>query len=65
MSLRVKGDSMIDAGILPGGILIVDRALEAAHGSIVIAVVNDEPTVKRLHRKGGVIELHPATRSSP
>ena len=57
--VRVTGESMVNAGIFPGDILIVDRALEAAHGSIVIAVVDNELTVKRLHRKGGVIELHP------
>lgn len=57
--VRVTGESMVNAGILPGDILVVDRALEAAHGSIVIAVVDNELTVKRLHRKGGVIELHP------
>jgi DNA polymerase V len=46
--VRVDGDSMIGAGIYPGAILIVDRALEATNGKIVLAVINSEFTVKRL-----------------
>lgn len=46
--LRVVGDSMINAGIHTGDILIVDRSLMPKHGSIVIAVINGELTVKRL-----------------
>jgi DNA polymerase V len=46
--VRVAGDSMIDAGIHNDDILIVDRALEAGNGKIVIAVYNGELTVKRL-----------------
>lgn len=57
--VRVTGESMKDAGILPNDILVVDRSLNAKHGSIVIAVVNTELTVKRLHKQDGKIELHP------
>ncbi|CAN1211969.1 translesion error-prone DNA polymerase V autoproteolytic subunit [Tumidithrix helvetica PCC 7403] len=46
--VRVTGDSMIDAGIHPGDMLIVDRSLEAADGKVVIAVVDGELTVKRI-----------------
>jgi DNA polymerase V len=46
--VRAQGDSMIEAGIYPGDILIVDRSLEARHGDIVIAALNGELTVKRL-----------------
>lgn len=46
--VRVEGESMIDAGIHAGDILVVDRSLEAKHGKIVIAVVDGEFTVKRL-----------------
>lgn len=46
--VRVSGNSMINAGIYPGDILIVDRSLEAADKKIVIAVVDGELTVKRL-----------------
>lgn len=57
--VRATGDSMIGAGILPGDILVVDRSLEAAHSAIVIAVVDGELTVKRLHRKDGELALCP------
>ncbi|ETR68280.1 MAG: DNA polymerase V [Candidatus Magnetoglobus multicellularis str. Araruama] len=55
--VRVTGDSMVDAGIHPGDILIVDRAIEALDKKVVIAVVNGELTVKRLRktRKGCVL----------
>jgi len=46
--VRVAGRSMIDAGIYPDDILIVDRSLEARHNKIIIAVVDGEVTVKRL-----------------
>ena len=46
--VRVTGDSMINAGIHPGDILIVDRAIEPADKKVVIAVINGELTVKRI-----------------
>lgn len=46
--VRATGDSMIDAGIHPGDILIVDRSLEVADKKVVIAVVEGELTVKRI-----------------
>ena len=48
---------MVDAGIQPDDILIVDRSLEAAHGKIVIAVVDAEVTVKRLSIQNGEVIL--------
>jgi DNA polymerase V len=57
--VRVTGDSMIGAGIHSGDRLIVDRALEATSGKVVIAVVNGELTVKKLVRRDGVIYLMP------
>ena len=48
--LRVKGDSMTDAGILNGDLLAVHNTPEARNGQIVVARVNDEVTVKRLRR---------------
>lgn len=57
--VRVTGDSMIGAGIHSGDILLVDRSLEPKHGSVVIAVVNGELTVKRLHRLKDRIYLLP------
>lgn len=56
--LRVSGDSMLGAGIHPGDILIVDRALRPQPGQIVIAVIDSEFTVKRLCRsKSGKLYL--------
>ncbi len=53
--LRVSGDSMIDAGIFNGDMLIVDRSLEPSNGKIVIAAVNGDLTVKRLSKtKDGI-----------
>ncbi len=57
--LRVAGDSMSGAGILPGDLLVVDRSVEAVPGSIVIAALEGELTVKRLVRKQGRTYLAP------
>ncbi len=57
--VRVRGDSMTGCGIFPDDILIVDRSLEPVHRKVVIAVVNGELTVKRLHQAGGKIMLMP------
>jgi DNA polymerase V len=48
--VRVEGESMEDASIFPGDILVVDRSVSAAHGDIVIAIVDGEFTVKTLER---------------
>ena len=48
--LRVRGDSMIDAGILHGDLLVVHKAAEAVNGQIVVARIDDEVTVKRFSR---------------
>jgi len=58
-ALRVKGRSMVDAGILPGDLVIVRRQATADSGDIVVAMVEDEATVKRLKIKGNKAELHP------
>ena len=57
--VRVKGFSMIKAGIHDGDMLIVDRSLEAQSGSIVIAVVNGDLTLKRLLIEGTEVWLMP------
>ncbi|MFM7273522.1 MAG: transcriptional repressor LexA, partial [Gammaproteobacteria bacterium] len=59
--LRVKGMSMRDAGILEGDLLAVHRSSEAREGQIVVARIDDEVTVKRLHRTRDrhVLELLP------
>ncbi len=57
--LSVKGDSMIDAGILDGDLVVVRRQPDAADGDIVAALVDDEEaTVKRLFRRDGRVILH-------
>ncbi|MCC3152159.1 translesion error-prone DNA polymerase V autoproteolytic subunit [Hymenobacter sp. BT770] len=50
---RVSGDSMIGAGIHPGDLVAVDRAVRARDGSIVVAVVEGEHTIKRLQMRAG------------
>lgn len=60
--VRAKGDSMIDCGINENDILIVDRSLDAHHGNVVIAAINGELTVKRLHKKDGKIFLLPENK---
>src|SRR5580765_2636675 len=62
--LRVKGESMIGAGILDGDILVVQRAQEARNGEIVVALAGDdesadEATVKTFYREAGRIRLQP------
>jgi len=58
-ALRVQGDSMSGAGILAGDIVIVRQQPKADSGEIVVALVGDEATVKRLRLRRGRIELHP------
>jgi repressor LexA len=58
-ALRVRGESMTGAGILPGDVVIVRRQPTASSGDIVVALVEDEATVKRLRRRGRRVELHP------
>lgn len=55
--LKVRGNSMIDAGILDGDLLAVHRTDEARSGQVVVARLDDEVTVKRLKRTGRRIEL--------
>ena len=63
--VRVTGDSMIDAGIHSGDLLIVDRALEPSHKSVVVAVINGELTVKRLYTRNGKVCLVPDNAQYP
>lgn len=63
--LRVEGESMKNAGILPNDILVVDRSLIATHNKIVIAALDGELTVKRLLHQQGVIKLLPENPNFP
>ena len=58
-ALRVQGESMTGAGILPGDLVIVRRQPSARSGEIVVALVGDEATVKRLRLHGKKVELQP------
>jgi len=57
--VRVTGDSMTGAGINSGDLLIVDRALKAVNGSVIVAILNGEFTVKRLQSSGKRVRLFP------
>ncbi|MBQ6437954.1 translesion error-prone DNA polymerase V autoproteolytic subunit [bacterium] len=63
--VRVAGESMIEAGILPGDILVVDRSLTAKSGQIVVAVVDGDLTVKRLVKTANHVELRPENKRFP
>ncbi len=58
--LKVIGDSMIGDGILEGDLLIVNKSKTAMNGQTVVALLNNEATVKRFYRKGNRVELHAA-----
>jgi repressor LexA len=59
-ALRVTGDSMIEDGIFDGNYLVVKNGTDFSNGDIVIAYVNEEPTVKRIYRRGNQVVLQPA-----
>ena len=62
---RVKGDSMADANIADGDVLVIDRAVQAKNGDIVLGMLNGEFTVKRLQKRSGQVTLHPANPKYP
>ncbi len=59
-ALRVKGESMIEAGIFDGDYVFVRKQLQAATGEIVVAMIGDEATVKRYYPEGETIRFQPA-----
>lgn len=62
-ALRVRGESMILAGILDGDIIIAEQTCYAENGEIVVAMIDDEATVKRFYREGGHYRLQPENNS--
>jgi len=58
--LRVEGSSMIEDGILDGDYVVVRKQNYADRGQTVVALIGNEATVKRFHRKADRVELHPA-----
>ncbi len=63
--VRVKGDSMLEAGIQPGDIAVVERTHEARPGDLVVAIVDEEFTLKYLAREDGRYVLRPANPAYP
>lgn len=55
--MRISGSSMQAAGVEDGDLALIDRSMEATHGRIVIAIVNDEFICRRLHRRGSDVRL--------
>ena len=58
-ALRVRGESMLNAGILPGDLVVVHRQSNAHNGEIVVAMIDDEASVKRVSRRNGQTWLLP------
>jgi len=63
--VTVKGDSMIDAGLMPGDRVVVERRHTAVEGDIVVAIVDDESTIKRLAKERGRFVLKPENKAYP
>ncbi|MBI5095721.1 MAG: transcriptional repressor LexA [Candidatus Hydrogenedentes bacterium] len=61
--LRVQGDSMIEDGILDGDTIVVDPTRRARKGDVVVALIDDEATVKHYHPQSDKVELRPANAS--
>jgi repressor LexA len=59
-ALKVKGESMRDEGIFPGDLVIIRKQATARNGQTVVAVVNNEATIKTYMVRGNRVELHPA-----
>jgi DNA polymerase V len=57
--VRVQGESMCDANVHEGDILVVDKAEPVTHNKIVVAILNGEYVCKRLYKRGGVLRLMP------
>ena len=64
-ALKVKGDSMVNAGILDGDQVIVKQQSTAENGQIVCALIEGEATLKRFYKKDGVITLRPENEKYP
>jgi len=61
--LRVSGDSMVDAAILDGDLIVVSPQPDARNGEIIVAMLDGEATVKRFYREAGRIRLQPENRA--
>jgi repressor LexA len=63
--LKVDGDSMIDAGIMPGDLVLIQRGLQPKTGDIVVACVDDEWTLKYFEKEKGKVQLRAANKKYP
>ena len=63
--VRVSGDSMMGAGVFPGDLMVVDRSLPPVDGSVVVALLDGEFTLKRLRLREGGVELVPENKAYP
>lgn len=62
-ALKVRGDSMIDEGIMQGDTILVKKQATAANGQTVVALIEGDATVKKFYRRAGGVELRPANAS--
>ena len=62
-ALRVRGESMLEAGILPGDVVVVHQEQQVRNGNIVVALFEDEATVKTYRRENGHVWLYPENSS--
>lgn len=62
-ALRIQGDSMIEAGILDGDLIVVEKRTTAEDGDIIVALVDDEATVKTFYREADCFRLQPENRT--
>ena len=62
-ALIIKGESMIEAGILDGDYVVVHKQSEASNGEIVVALIEDEATVKRFFKENGAFRLQPENQT--
>jgi DNA polymerase V len=63
--MRIAGDSMREAGVCDGDLALVDRAMTATHGQVVIAIVHDEFVCRRLFRRGQEVRLQADGQALP
>jgi len=61
--LKVKGESMIDAGIYSGDLAIIEQVSTAENGEIVVALIGNEATIKRFYKEEGHIRLQPENKT--
>ena len=62
-AVRVAGESMIGIGIYPGDIAVVDRAITASDGAIILGILDGEFTIKRFRSRGGSVTLEAANKA--